>query len=109
MFNVVVAVVAYKFAVPDVVIVPVARLVVALIVVALIAAAVVAPVTRNIPETSKLNVGVCVFTPTYPEPPAAYKEILSAVAAAVGSFSIPMVKRPVFVVAPEPSWYFMYA
>lgn len=62
-----------------------------------------------VPETSKLNAGVSVFTPTYPEPPAAYKEILSAVAVAVGSFSIPMVKRPVFVVAPDKSWYFMYA
>jgi hypothetical protein len=62
-----------------------------------------------VPDTSKLYVGVCVFTPTYPEPPAAYKEILSAVVVAVGSFSIPMVKRPVFVVAPELSWYFMYA
>ena len=64
MFNVVVALVAYKFAVPDVVIVPVARLVVALIVVAVIPAAVVAPVTRNVPVTSKLNEGVSVFTPT---------------------------------------------
>ena len=66
-------------------------------------------VTLAVPETSKLNAGANVFTPTYPEPPAAYKEILSAVAAAVGSFSIPMVKRPILVVAPEPSWYFMYA
>ena len=66
-------------------------------------------VTLAFPEMSKLNAGVSVLIPIKPEPPAAYNEILSAVVATVGSFSIPIVRRPAFVVAPEKSWYLMYA
>ena len=62
------------------------------------------------PDTSKLNDGSSVFTPTKPEPPAAYKDIRSLVSTAVVSFSIPIVRRPAFVVVvPDKSWYFIYA
>ena len=63
--------------------------------------------TLVFPEMSKLNAGFSVFIPTKPDPPAAYSEILSAVAAAIGSFSTPIVKRPALVAAPDKSWYFM--
>ena len=65
--------------------------------------------TLAFPDTSKLNDGSSVFTPTKPDPPAAYNDILSLVAAAVESFSIPIVRRPAFVVVPDKSWYFIYA
>ena len=65
--------------------------------------------TLTFPDTSKLNDGSSVFTPTKPEPPAAYNDILSLVPTEVVSFSIPIVSRPAFVVAPDKSWYFIYA
>lgn len=67
------------------------------------------PLVRVFPQISKLNAGFSVLIPIKPAPPAANKEILSAVAAAVGSFSTPIVRRPAFVVPPDKSWYLMYA
>jgi hypothetical protein len=71
--------------------------------------AVMASETRKFPHISKANVGFRVFMPTKPNPRAVYNEILSADVPKDGSFSIPMVKRPLFVVVPDKSWYFMYA
>ena len=54
----------------------------------------VVELTLTDPLTSKCAVGVFVFTPTYPEPPAANNEIRSDVSPEPDSFSMPIVRRP---------------